>query len=192
MRKMTSLLKDEEGQSTIEFVLSSILSMGLVFFYVKLVLLFAYGNFVQYATFMSARALLSAGVSQEDQLNHAKNVLIRMVKKSESQPEQDRFDFIAKGVTVGEGDAALPGAYIGPGELARQGGAGDPFSSWQIGVRYAFQARIFSSALIRWMGATESGGKVTLQSESWLGREASYNECKQQVESKKGLFDNGC
>lgn len=190
--KRKPFLKDEEGQSTIEFVLSSILAMGLVFFYVKLVLLFAYGNFVQYATFMSARALLSAGVSQDDQLNHAKNVLIRMVKKSESQPEQDRFDFIAKAVTVGEGGETVPGALIGQGEIGQKGASGDPFSSWQVGVRYAYQARIFSSALVRWMGATESGGKVTLQSESWLGREASYNECKQQVEARKGLFDNGC
>jgi hypothetical protein len=189
--KQTSKLRQkiasgESGQSTVEFALTLIMLMGFVMFYLQLSMVMAFGNYVHYATFMSARAYLSSGPDQPDQARRAQEVIVRMLKKSTSQSSVDRLPSIAKG--VGGGDIA--GYESAP---PSQFSETNPDSSWMQGVRYTFKSRLFMIP----MGGSGSGGpnatnSVTLKSESWLGREPSYEDCIVEITRMKGLIDNGC
>ncbi|MEK7689515.1 MAG: TadE family protein [Bdellovibrionota bacterium] len=187
-KKLASRKRDpgQSGQSTVEFALTLILIMAFVFFFLQLAMVLAWGNFVHYATFMSARAYQSAGSNPDDQRERAVSVLTRMVKKSESAPGTDRLAMIGKG---DGGEDEIKGAEIG---AHSQFSGTDRAKSWLEGVRYTFKSRLF---LIP-MGGNASGGPglvnaVKLTSESWLGRETTYEEC-QTVMGKKGIYDNGC
>jgi hypothetical protein len=190
MKKGTSYLLraagDKKGQSTLEFALTLMLLMGFVLFYLQLSMMMAFGNYVHYATFMSARALLSAGPDNSDQEARAQEVLVRMVKRRGSAG-QDRFPMIAKG----EGQGDVPGAKFSPPSQFKPT---DPALSWMQGVRYTFRSRLFLMP----MGgggrsaAAQTANSVSLTSESWLGREPSYQECQDAMGKVKGIFDNGC
>lgn len=167
----------ESGQALVEFILSLTVALGVVFLYIQLCLGLAWGSYVQYATFMAARAYLSAGPSRADQMERAENVLRRMVKRGSSSSE-DRLPSIARG----EGGGDLRGAEIGPGS---EYDPNDPSKAWMDGVRYTFRSRLFLAPL---GGASANG--VTFTSEAWLGREPSYEEC---ISAMRGaVFDNGC
>jgi hypothetical protein len=178
------VLRDESGQSLVEFALSIFLVFGLLFFFIQLALMLSWGNFVQYATFMSARAYLSGGVNRGDQEERAQDVLRRMVKRGNLSTD-DRFPAIARGYQ-GD-DAIVKGASIG---------AGPGFSetayalSWMQGVRYTFRSRLFVLPVGK--ASDVASGQVTLTSESWLGREPTYQECKSVMDRLMGQIDNGC
>lgn len=189
-RKKIELLRGsakESGQSLVEFALSIFLVFGLLFFFIQLSLTLSWGNYVQYATYMSARAYLSGGTSKGDQLQRAKDVLVRMVKRGVVSNE-DRFPMIAQGIE-GEDDT-VKGASIG-------GGPGfDPGNydlSWMQGVRYTFRSRLFVLPIGRpGTPPNASSGQAVLTSESWLGRDPTYQECLATVRGLKGQIDNGC
>lgn len=176
---------NQQGQSTIEFALVLIMLMAFVLFFIQLSFVFAYGNFVHYATFMSARAYLSSGIDRGDQVERARSVIVRLLKKSEGESGTERFPAIAKG--EGGDDGVVKGLAIGtPQNFSKT----DTSLSWQEGVRYTFRSRIFLMPL---SGKKDSGpSSLTLTSESWLGRETTTEECKEDLASKKGIFDNGC
>ena len=179
----------ESGQSTIEFALVLMLLMGFILFYLQLSLVMGFGNYVHYATFMSARAYMAAGSSKADQTARAREVIASMVKRPNS-PGTDRFPSIAKGESQGDGD--VKGFTSSDHEKFN---ALDTSLSWMQGVRYTFKSRLFLIPLGREGGnrGNSSGGNgIILQSESWLGREPSYDECKQEMGRIKGIFDNGC
>ena len=88
----------ELGQSTVEFALTMILLLGFTVYYFQFAMVMAWGNFVHYATFMSARALLAAGEDDQEQLERAKQVIVMMLKKSEGASGTDRFPSIGKGI----------------------------------------------------------------------------------------------
>ena len=164
-------------------------------------MLFAFGNYVHYATFMSARALLSAGGSggDEDQQTRAKTVIVSMLKKSAGQAGVDKFPSIAKGFGGGEVkglEMDNPSQYS---ETERN-------LSWMQGVRYTFRGKLFILPL---QGTGQRGPEMApsvnslqLTSESWLGREPTFSECQSFMGNKgskvggKGgrgwIFDNGC
>ncbi len=177
------------GQSTVEFALTLILLISFLFFFFQLSMVFAFGSYVHYATFMSARAYLSAGTDLDDQKTRAKYVLVGMLKKSQGQSGIDKFPSIGKGV---EGDP--PGFKVDP---PNQYKATDENYSWLQGVRYTFRSRLFMIPLagLGAAGSAESGGSVnsvTLTSESWLGREPAWDECEQDMANNQWFFDNGC
>ena len=176
--------KDERGQSTVEFTLTLILLMAYLLFFFQLSMIFGFGNYVHYATFMSARAFLSAGSGIEDQKSRAKQVILGMVKKSEQEAGVDKFPSIAKG--SGQGDP--PGYQILTG--APSGNSG---SDWMTDVRYAFKSKLF---MIPMAGPgkkdSTSVNSVTLTSESFLGREPPDDECRNMIGQVMGLYDNGC
>lgn len=195
---------NESGQATIEFALTLILLMSYVMFYLQLAMVFAWGNYVHYATFMSARALLSAGPDTGDQLERSRAVIVRMLKRGESAAGVDRFPMIAKG--VGGGD---PGGYeaIGGADLPGSDRWNNKDLSWQFGVRYKFRSRIFVIPMGRAGGGAPAGGAgpggvpsevnaVTLISESYLGKEPTFEDCTGTdaggLGSFPGFFDNGC
>lgn len=168
-----------EGQSTVEFALTLTLLISFLMIFVQVSLVFAYGNFAHYATFMAARALLSASDSVSDQEARAKEVVIRLLKKSEGQPSVDRWP----GVAQAQGGGDVRGASIGNDPHFQDG----EFSlSWMQGVRYVFRSRLYLAPL----GGGSSSNSVTLTSESWLGRDPSFSECVGRV--GRGYFDNGC
>lgn len=57
---MNNFLKDHEGQSTIEFVLSFIIAIGFLVSFYKVALLFTNGYLVHYATFQASRSYMVA------------------------------------------------------------------------------------------------------------------------------------
>lgn len=177
MKKRT----ENKGQSTLEFVLASLLGLTLFFFFIKIALVFGYSTYVQYASFMAARAYLSAGRDPGDQQERAREVILKTLKLNGS-PNADRFQFIARPVNNG-GD--ILGATIGGGKLAQSQGESDVNSSWQLGVRYDIEFRMF-------FGGLAPSKEMKLSSESWLGRETTYDECNQFMSSKGWVFDNGC
>jgi len=179
-------LLNELGQSTVEFALTLILLMGFVLFYLQLALVFSFGNYVHYATFMAARAYLAAGPTHEDQVARAQSVIITMLKKSVDSPGVDRFPSIAKGVG---GDGDLPGLAVNP---PKNYNPTDTTLSWMQGVRYTFSSRVFVIPLGKGLPSNSSVNSVTLTSESWLGSEPAYDECQNDMKPMKGLFDNGC
>ena len=181
---------DQIGQSTLEFALTIILAIAFVLFFFQLTMIFRFGSYVHYATFMAARAYLSAGTDNEDQKTRAMNVMVRMVKKSEGVTGIDKFPSIAKGF----GGSDAPGIEIGPGSDFQEG---TRTSSWMQGVRYTFKSRLF---LIPLAGSAKGSGNtrdanvnsLTLTSESWLGKEPSEIDCKAAMNATGGAFDNGC
>ena len=169
------------GQASVEFALTLILLMGFMMFFIQLSLIFAWGNYVHYATFMSARAYLSAGPAQQDQKDRAMQVISQMLKKSEQMSGLDRLPAVAKG----EGGDEVKGFVTESNDT-------DMDLSWQIGVRYTFRSRLFLLPL----AGRKKGGKdvnsLTLTSESWLGREPAHDECKGIMGGMNGIWDNGC
>lgn len=177
----------ESGQSLVEFALAIFLVFGLLFFFIQLALVLSWGNYVQYATFMSARAYLSGGMNKGDQLQRAKDVLTRTVKRG-SASNADRFPMIAEGFQ-GDDDT-VKGASIGGGPTFDPGNYD---LSWMQGVRYTFRSRLFVLPIGR-PGATPdaSKGQAVLTSESWLGRDPTYQDCLATMRQLKGQIDNGC
>ena len=168
---------DESGQATLEFALTLTLLMSMVFFFVHSAFSLAWANYIQYATFMSARAYLSAGPTIDDQESRAKEIATEMLKTSGGS--KDRFETIAKGDSQGldGADSDFDGLAIGyHPEAAAKGQAGDANYSWMEGVRYRFKSRLFLIPLSGDSKAPEN--QLSLQSESWLGREPTEDECK--------------
>jgi len=179
-----SVSRNQQGQSTVEFALATALTLAFVFFFVHLSMFFAFGNLVHYATFMSARALQAASESRDDQLERAKEVAVRLLKRSAGQSGTDKYPFIAKG----EGGSEIPGLIVGEGPQFQPKNRD---LSWQEGVRYRFRTQIVPVPL----GAGKNRDNIlTLTSESWLGREPSTEECELELGKKLGgvIFDNGC
>lgn len=176
--------KGELGQSTVEFALAVSMSLAFVFFFLHLAMLMAYGNLVHYATFMAARAYLAASQSNEEQVQRAKDTVVVLLKKSIGQPGIEKYPFIAKG----DGGSEIPGLMVGPGPNFENK---NPALSWMEGVRYRFKARIIPVPLSAGKGKDNI---LTLQSESWLGREPSEAECEIYLGKIQGgvTFDNGC
>ena len=72
--------KKEKGQASIEFALMIMVAVFFSFFFLQLCFFLGFSSYVQYATFMSARAFLSAGPTTDDQRDRADMVLRQMIK----------------------------------------------------------------------------------------------------------------
>jgi hypothetical protein len=193
-KNLGSKKSNQIGQSTIEFCLTIVLMIAFLFFYFQLSMILAFGNFVHYATFMSARAYLSSGQDQDDQRSRARDVIVKLLKKSVGQAGVDKFPRIAKG--FGQGD---PGGLMM--DRPSQYQKGDPALSWMEGVRYTFRGKLFLIPLGGFgrgarsaqaeMGQSDPNS-LTLTSESWLGREPAADECLGDMGKNGWFFDNGC
>jgi hypothetical protein len=186
----------EKGQSTVEFALTLLLLMGVVLFFMQLSLVFGVGNYIHYATFMSARAYLSAGPTPDDQVKRAKDVIIGTLKAGQTLENRDRFPGVARAEA---GDSGLTGLDIGDSHFQQ----GQRDLSWLQGVRYTFRSRLFllplganpSQGQNGQNGQGPSGSKgntLKLSSESWLGREPAENDCLSVLQPLEGIYDNGC
>jgi len=198
---------DEQGQSTLEFILSFILVIAFILFYFQLALVLGYGSFVQYATYMASRAYASASRDEGDQEIRACEVMTAYLGKSSTtcgiSAGQEKYSILGKGDSVGGAEMGITGFSIKPAS-----NSGKPFDpnnrelSWQQGARYTFKSRIFMIPLTGLGKGAESKNEtdqdgvaltdVRLTSESWLNREPSERECKDHVSAKEGIIDNGC
>lgn len=193
MIKTKRRTQNQKGQATLEMIFALTILLGMIFFQVQVALVLAFGNYVQYATFMAARAYQSAGGSEQDSMERARAVLVAMLKKNAGQAGVDRWPAIAKGVG---GDDVVKGAEIGLAPEASNAGPGA--SSWMQGVRYTFQSRLFFFSLEKDGGSSASNsrqpaGSVTLKSESWLGRDPANDACLREMSRLNApMLDNGC
>ena len=187
---MKAVTANERGQSTIEFMLTITLMMGFILFFMQLAFVFGFASYAHYATFMAARALLSAGPDGADAQSRARDVIVATLKQGDNQSGADRFSFIAQGSGTGDplGFQDQPPTQYVPG---------DRTSSWMQGVRYRFRSRLFLIPLGgNAAGSGSSANSVTLNAESWLGQEPGTQECLtylKKVGTGTGVyFDNGC
>lgn len=186
--------KNESGQTLIEFILAMILLLGFSFFFIQVGLTLAVGNYIQYATFMAARAYLSGGPSLQDQQQRATDVINEMLRSGGN----DRFSFVVRGVGGGNLTPGLEIIEAGAGTAVQQD---SERLMWMRGIRYRFRARMLAlplggtpvSAPSNTGGATKSN-EVDLSSESWLGRSPSDAECATFMGRfpNGGNLDNGC
>lgn len=171
--------RDEKGQSTIEFALTIVLFISFILFFYQLSHIFAVGSYIQYATFMSARALQAGGKNPSEQADRAEKTFQAMMKRN----SKDRFKY----AVTGAGGGNLAGLEVGPGAQF------DPQNraySWMEGVRYTFRGKLFLMPLFG--REASQGPAIQLTSESWLGREVTYDECVDSITQMGGLSDNGC
>lgn len=177
----------ESGQSIIEFLLGLIIFLGGALFFIKLSMFISASNYVQYATFMAARAYKSSAATNEAQIARAMNLLARTVKRGGSK---DRFRGLLEGKLAPNQVSAsrVLGADVGPGQ---DYDANLRTSSWQDGVRYHFRGRFSLGRLGGSQGrGSGTGTEVLFTSEAWLGREPTVDECMRAIGDV--YYDNGC
>ncbi len=152
--------------------------------FVQVALSFGVANYIHYATFMAARAYLSSRQTISDQHQAARDVADRMLKNG----DQARFRNIIKPATDGGGAGDVS---IGGPRLVAAGSGDARDRNWEQGVTYAFKAKLYMMPVIR-SNNPRHGNSITLESQSWLGREPSEEECGAYMAKKNGLVDNGC
>lgn len=145
----------------VEFVLGLMITISFFFFYVKMSAVFAIGNYIHYATFMSARALSSSAATEDAQLDSAQAVLESMVMGHFKNIIQARKEAIV----------------LGQGEFSKANPVQD---NWGQGVSYPFKAKL---SLYPFSNQGQSI-EMELTSNSFMPREDSADECLQ----KKGLI----
>ncbi|MGE4234479.1 MAG: TadE/TadG family type IV pilus assembly protein [Bacteriovoracia bacterium] len=175
--------KNQKGQSLIELLLTIFAFMTILFMSVQVSFSFGVANYVQYATYMASRALLSGYATTQEQIDAAKRVLVRMLKKG----DQDRFPGIMKAAQEGDPQGAI---NVGATQRARVsiGTSAARDLAWEQGVSFKFRARLYMMVMTKGPRSTF----VDLESQSWLGREPSDEECLRYINSKQGTVDNGC
>lgn len=184
-------MKNQKGQATMEFALSILLMSAFLFFFFQMAMSFAWGNYVQYATFLSARAYLAGGVSKADQAERARDVARQMLM---NKAGKERMQSVAKGEGGADslGGNEIPGLFIDEPDIFGQSTAQDDLS-WAEGVRYRFRSRLFVMPLSG-VGnkLSKDQSSVLLQSESWLGRHPTTQECDSFMTGRNWIYDNGC
>lgn len=147
------------GQALMEFVLGLLIVISFFFFFMKMSATFVVGNFIHYATFMSARAYMS---SSTDQQGNAEKVLKQMVG--------GRWKGLIKPDSGASG--SVPGGFVGAGPIAQDNLSLD---FWNQGVTFAYTSKL---SIYPWSKEGQ-GIDLKLTSESWMPREESVSECNQ-------------
>ncbi len=186
--------KKQSGQSIVEMLVTLFAFFTIAFMFVQVSMGFAVANYIQYATYMSARAFLSGHASRDKQIQAGRSVLEAMLTNN----GVSRF----RSVVEGSGEGLFPGAFVGPKtERVELGGRRARSTAWEQGATYKFKMRMYMLPMIS-AAPRGNDAKVELTSESWLGREPSEAECIDQLNARKArdlptgasayLFDNGC
>ena len=159
----------EKGQSLLEFVIALFGYLVIVLMVVQVALGFGVANYIQYATFMSARAYLSGHVDANQKKQAAQTVLEGMVGS---------FTTIVK-------PADEESIQIGPSpRIVSPSDSKARKLNWEYGTRYRFKMKLYMFPLIG--SALPGKGWVTLQSESLLGSEPSEIDCSTYMQNQGG------
>lgn len=162
--------------------------------FIQVSLSFGVANYFQYATFISARAFLAGHLTKGDQKSAAVNVLSRMIGAGTTQ----RFGSVAQG--EGGGGDGPAGSFVGASTRVR--GPKDRevrTTAWEQGVTYAFKVKMYLMPMLPGLSSGDRS-KVLLESQSWLGREPTEEECEAVLRDRKAksgikhtvIYDNGC
>ena len=148
-------MKNNKGQSTIEFILTFTAAVGFIFLFLKMALNYTNGYMVHHATFMASRAYL---------VNDAERY------GSASAGDNEAFKIANEVFTKNLPEALIPNFN---GVLKENNPSSVAFSAF-VGVWVEF-TQAFSLGFV--------GGKdrVTFRSESFLGREPTRAESRIQV-----------
>lgn len=185
-------LHRKKGQALLELILTLFGFFTIAFLYVQIALDFSVANYIQYATFMASRAFMAAYPKEDKQRDAATSVLRAMLQDDAGR---DRFSGIVKPAeTTGE----VPGSIVygskgiptGTQNRTREDG-------WQQGIAYKFTVRMYMLPMIPLKGRPKP---LTLESESFLGREPTAEECENYLKARQNkyggqsvfLYDNGC
>lgn len=175
-------IKDQSGQSTIEFIFAFAFGVSIVFMVFNTSLNYATGYLVHYATFMASRTYL---VSDENigQIESAPAPSAADAYSVYNQYRLDIFDIPSSGFAINEQNPnQTPAEYL------------------TVGARTIFEKPIDA------LGRVVGGGNLTFVSESFLGKEPTRGQCAYRVcWSVTGevcatgrawfdvtLYDNGC
>jgi hypothetical protein len=188
---------NQSGQSVIEFALASVMIFGFIFFFFKLAMFLAYGNYAHYTTYMAARSFFSSSqttgsdataltADPNSQVSRATSVVKSMIQSRNTN--QERFQVIAKG-NANFSQQPINGAKIGAEDSHF-----DPKKQetlWLQGVRYQFITKIL---FFNFFSKNTQKKPITFTAESWLGKEPSEEECTTRLKEihKNALQDNGC
>lgn len=147
------------GQAITEFVLGLMIMVSFFFFFIKMAMVFAIGNYVHYVTFMAARAYTTSHSSASSQEEAGEMIFNQMIKS--------RW----KKIIIPVGGANTPGATVGPGKIVQD----NPLNQWNYGATFTYSTKLelypFSTG-----GASVD---LKLTSESWMPREEAQDECLQ-------------
>ncbi|MCO4795511.1 MAG: hypothetical protein KC493_17460 [Bacteriovoracaceae bacterium] len=161
------MTKNEEGQSTVEFIISFMMVIGFVFLYVKMALNFTNGYVVHYANFMASRALLV----QEANSNQVDGSDTKSRQVAEEVWNGFNVEDVLGGIEITK-DFNMPGAVD---------------NNLFVGtiVEYEDRFSIFGN-----VGTTD---KLKFKSESFLGKEPTIAECVERIcEAFRALGAGGC
>jgi hypothetical protein len=177
---MMKKIKEEKGQSTIEFLVSFTIALGFIFSFFKLAIVYTNGYLVHYVTFLSSRAYMVG----EGDVNNA-----------------DASDIFAKNSAEAVFNSYnIPGIIPGFSSVPT---IEDPLShpgstNLYIGVRVEYEEQIT-------IPGTNKKISFPFISESYLGMEPTRAECKERIcnamrgvgpgsdcKNHSTISDNGC
>jgi len=176
------MIKNDDGQSTIEFILAFGFVFGFLVTFIKLSLNYTNGYLVHYATFMSARTFMVVDTNDLDNSNAA---YAKAQQEARSVFQNYKLDqFLGSSLEIN---------FRSPAEISSQG------ETLFVGAYADFQGS-FSLPFAR------SNKTNDFRSEALLGKEPVRAECKEQIcrnFARIGVdvdcnsfnsmsFDNGC
>ena len=189
--------KSKRGQSIVEMLLTLFMFFTIFFMFVQTSLTLAVANYLQYATFMSARAYLSSRGQKSDQVQAATSVFSVMALSG----GQSKYASIIR--PAEGGGSEIPGFFVGDTSRVRL--KNDPSArqtSWESGASYRFGVRLYLIPIMAGRRKSAAMKPIELESQSWLGREPSTEECTKNLQNRQKLsgiqggrsylFDNGC
>ncbi len=172
---MKKKLKNQSGQAAVEFIIVSVVVFFFLFFYLSLCMAMVLSEYVEYATFMTARTYKSAYTNEASQERWARQVF-------------NSYFYVNGRV----GEPKIPETLLSGMDLSFDRG-GPRQSSKTAGVRVSYQVPFFYIPPLFLPpppgGNTAGSNKLTLTTESYLGREPTLEEVKADfgklVEDKK-------
>jgi hypothetical protein len=175
--KCKKVKQNQSGQAITEFVLGLMIMISFFFFFIKMAAVFVIGNYIHYATFMTARTYMASASKTETQKDNAELVLRKMIA--------GRWKNIIKPDTS-TSSGSVPGGFVGKGQIYDD----SPGDYWNEGATYSFIAHM---TMHPWNAQGEVL-ELKLTSESWMPREQSEEECiatRQKIQSRiKALVPN--
>lgn len=185
--KWKKVKQNQSGQAITEFVLGLMVMISFFFFFIKMSAVFVIGNYIHYATFMSARTYMASADKLDTQKDNAEQVLRKMIAgrwKNIVKPDSSNTS------------GSVPGGFIGSGGIMQDSPQSD---YWNEGATFSYIAKMTMYPWNKEGDALE----LKLTSESWMPREQSEEEClgtKTKLQTQlKGVvpeaqleWNNGC
>jgi hypothetical protein len=154
----------QDGQSTIEFILTFVFGLGIVFLFVNVAINYSAGYLVHYATFMGARTYLST------ESHSSTEASTETAARNAALATFARFRVGTLGVPATSvlpgGNNGAPGFHINP-----YIGLADPKDILYVGAYAVFQRQMSFLPIVG------GGDPAVYVSEAFLGKEPSRLEC---------------